>query len=716
MDISTDSWFEYLREEVLTEGVRDIGLPEYIVDFIEDGMAKSPEKSKTYVGNEWKKNMLNPSYRQRLQVQLVDHLVDQYGDYVMVKASRGDEPLEVGSRTITPFSTNDPTRQRQEYDDEMKKRAEQVKFVIQNLKNVLVKPAGTWRKAFMKAVKALSKIGIPSEKVETTKEYLRTIMLGEFRAFWGRYDLLFAWLNDEPTNYELVKGEESINAAHDTAREDMENREDPDHVIHTFEDGSYWYNLDTSNCSVEGERMGHCGADSRGVLISLRKRPAGRKKSTSYITMTYEDESYGGGGSLYQIKGRSNDAPPDETWPHIDWFIKNMGITTVQETGEHSNDMDGFQEMNQYLQGQNPSVSFEGMIDEDAIQEAIDEVVRDYEGENSSISGEVYGPNEHGGETGVYVYMNGYANLQINLGWKGFRHDNNEFTATLGPDDGTPDDQFKAIPGNTWGGEARDFLSETEIENFGWDLPGEDGEIEWDVKMLTGAQPEGEELNPDAPATAHLEITFSATEQEGVEDEDDAGRIARYFAAAMTENFEDNYAEIHENIRSKLSEEGYAAKTPFDREQQGMSEMELDYWKVYRDGPKLEFWFRRSKNDPGAVMNSGGEVGSIPPLVKMWAFDDNRDGHIDGLYTKMFGTRPQGRQPRIENDDLSRNMARNLEKLYRAAEAPAAGQQQLALGDEYEATPPSLVLARDSRFIIMPETTTQHEQYPCARV
>ena len=32
MDISTGSWFEYLREEVLTEGLRAIGLPENIVD------------------------------------------------------------------------------------------------------------------------------------------------------------------------------------------------------------------------------------------------------------------------------------------------------------------------------------------------------------------------------------------------------------------------------------------------------------------------------------------------------------------------------------------------------------------------------------------------------------------------------------------------------------------------------------------------------------
>ena len=48
MDISTGNWFEYLREEVLTEGLRDIGLPERSVDFIENAMANAPEKSKTY--------------------------------------------------------------------------------------------------------------------------------------------------------------------------------------------------------------------------------------------------------------------------------------------------------------------------------------------------------------------------------------------------------------------------------------------------------------------------------------------------------------------------------------------------------------------------------------------------------------------------------------------------------------------------------------------
>ncbi len=63
MDISTGSWFKYLREEVLTEGLRDIGLPEKIVDFIENAMARAPEKSKMYAGNQWKKYQLSRGYR-----------------------------------------------------------------------------------------------------------------------------------------------------------------------------------------------------------------------------------------------------------------------------------------------------------------------------------------------------------------------------------------------------------------------------------------------------------------------------------------------------------------------------------------------------------------------------------------------------------------------------------------------------------------------------
>ena len=719
MDISTGSWFEYLREEVLTEGLRDIGLPERIVDFIENAMPQAPEKSKMYAGNQWKNWTLNRAYVDRPQKFWVDWMRENFEDEIQVKMV-GDERAATGeivARTITPYrvSRHVGPQPREQYDEETIEQNKKIAFVVQNVKAAIAKPPGTWRKSFMKATKALSKAGTPSEKVEKAKVFLQEFYISEFRRYWNSFDELFSWLNSEPTNYEMIKGEDDLYEAQKIAIEDLNTREDPEQVIHQFEDGSYWYNLDVSSCSVEGERMGHCGGDTRGVLVSLRKRHKGRKASSSYITMTWEAESYAehqeGLGTLYQIKGRSNDAPPEEMWYHIDWFIKNMKIGTVEEAGEHSNDEEGFREMNDYLSARNRDVIFTGVINEAAIQAAVDEVTNSYEGENSSIDGEVQGPEDHGGH-GVHVDMMSNCNLQIDLGWKGFRYGNNEFSATLGPDDGTPDERFETIPENTYGTSGSDFASETEIENIEWDLPGE-GEVSWDVRMLTGAQPGWEAGDPDPPATAHLEITIYTAEQEQAADEETGKQNMQYFGDLVKENFEDNYAEIHEKIRSKLAEGGYAAKTAFDREQQGMSEMGLDHWKVYRDGPKLEFWFRRSKRDDNSVLNSGGEVGSVPQAAKMWAYDDTRDGHIDGIYSRMFGSRPApGRPARIENDDLSRNMARNLEKLYRAKEQPAAGQQQLALGDEYDAPAPALVLAKDSRFIIMPETTHQAEQYP----
>ena len=261
----------------------------------------------------------------------------------------------VRARTMTPYYTggvDDKPVERKVYDEETVKQNERIAFVVSNITNTLAKPAGNWRKAFMKAVKGLSKVGVPSEKVESIKEELDAALSREFRNWWNQYDVLFSWLNDEPTNYEMIKGEDDINTALNIAKEELENKEDPDMVIHQFDNGLYWYNLNTYNCSVEGERMGHCGSDSRGVLVSLRERKEKRKASSSYVTMTWNEEDR----ILYQIKGRSNDAPDYELWEYISWFIQNAPISSVMETGEHSNDLSGFSEMIEYLQDENPVV------------------------------------------------------------------------------------------------------------------------------------------------------------------------------------------------------------------------------------------------------------------------------------------------------------------------------------------------------------------------
>jgi len=708
MDISTGSWFEYLREEVLTEGLRDIGLPEHVIDFIENAMPKSPEKAKVYAGNHWKKGINGTvTTVQALQFTAVNHLIDQYGDYVYAdKLSREGQPTDVATRAYKP-DTSDSEYENKFLSKEEGEQAKQIKFVIQNLKNVLLKPMGTWPKAFKKAVKALSKAGIPSEKVEATQEYLKALLQQEFQNWWYRWDLLFAWLNSEPTNYELIKGESTLGDAYDVAQEDLNNREDPEMVIHQFDDGSYWYNLDVSNCAVEGERMGHCGGDTRGVLVSLRKKKGKRKASSSYVTMTWDSIDQ----IIYQIKGRQNDAPPMEMWDHIDWFIKEMDIGSVQEVGEHSNDWDGFREMNDYLSTRNRGVSFEGAVDVDAIQEALDEIANNYDGEQTSISAEAMGPEEHGGDAGVYVSMSGYASMEIELRWKGFKEEDGFYIPTLGtqnpdwPDpDATTDDKLSPIPINSWGSEAREFEDETGLDAMGWDMPGEDTETEWSMEMKEGSHPpdyEGE-MGDRGPMMAVLRVEWRCAATETADDVDDATSSFENFASEM-ENYDENYDEHYAEVRTKMAAAGYIAKTTYDRDRDEMAAYDMDHWKVWSEKAGLEFWFRPHRKSDSLV-NSGGDVTRIPMEIMMWGFDEARSGHIEGLFTRMFGSQAQGRPRRIENTDLNRNMARNLEKLYAEQEASDPAQETLPFGQGYEAAAPRAVLAKDSRFVIEPET------------
>ena len=53
-------------------------------------------------------------------------------------------------------------------------------------------------------------------------------------------------------------------------------------------------------------------------------------------------------------------------------------------------------------------------------------------------------------------------------------------------------------------------------------------------------------------------------------------------ASQVIENFEDNYEELREKVRSKLAEGGYSTKTPFDREKRWYGrELELDNWRIW---------------------------------------------------------------------------------------------------------------------------------------
>ena len=57
MQKSTDMWFRYLnKNHMITEGLRDVGLPEFVIDYIEDAMPDASEKARMYIALGWKES------------------------------------------------------------------------------------------------------------------------------------------------------------------------------------------------------------------------------------------------------------------------------------------------------------------------------------------------------------------------------------------------------------------------------------------------------------------------------------------------------------------------------------------------------------------------------------------------------------------------------------------------------------------------------------
>ena len=719
MDLYSDNWFKYLREGLVTEGLRDIGLPEYVIDYIELAMPESPEKSKMLMGNLWKDSREAYASVRGVQFDIVNYMIEEFHEYIIRTRSSDDgASTDIEARTVEPFDINKGTNApRMSYDDERIKQGERVKFVIQNVKNGVEKPFGTWRKMLMKAVKALSKAGIPSEKVENVKVHLNLMLQSRFRNWWNRYDTISAFLNDDPTNYELAKdamlndgsGKFDLVELERLAQSYLENKEDPENVLHEFDDGSYWYNLDTSNCPVEAERMGHCGSDHRGTLVSLRKKKKERRESSSYVTMTW------GGDVLYQIKGRNNDAPPRETWDHIVWFIDNYGIEDVEETGEYSNDYDGFEDMNDYLR-RNTDARFGTNIEEamEQAQTAVGEVDENFyqsrnENEWTSISCNVENGEEVGGDPRtIYLYMNGSVEFEIDLGWPGFTKADGDYVPTDGPDSTVELENLERIPINSYGRAAREFEDETGLDSISYDLPGQDQEVDWNIVMLEGVQPEGADPNEYAPETAHLKITISTSMTESL-DVDDPGDVRDYdsFADQMLE-IDGQHDEIEEKIRRGLVQGQYMAKNAYDRAEADLAEMEFANFKVYQDDSGIEFWF--TPDIDGAEANIVKSDIQFPNFVIQYLRDSSTHYNrtIETLYAEIFGT--SYNKSGMSSQSLNNRMANHIQSLYAKQAAPDPRQMKLDFGKDYLPDDAKLLLAKDSRFIIVPLVKYNYQQ------
>ena len=164
-------------------------------------------------------------------------------------------------------------------------------------------------------------------------------------------DILSALVLDPPVYEEELKGADSLGTARMIARGILNNpKKDPDKVIHTFDNGYFWYDVQSHACDFEAKEMGHCGRGDQGALISLRSGE--KRKMKPFITLEFD------GTTLYQIKGKANKAPKSDLWPYIDWFVENMGVERIVEAGRHSDDGLGFAEMLAYLEEKHEDVKF----------------------------------------------------------------------------------------------------------------------------------------------------------------------------------------------------------------------------------------------------------------------------------------------------------------------------------------------------------------------
>jgi hypothetical protein len=96
--------------------------------------------------------------------------------------------------------------------------------------------------------------------------------------------------------------------------------------------------------------MGHCGRGEDAQLYSLR---VGEKRNVKpMVTVEFD------GSTVYQIKGKGNQAPARDLWPYIDWFLENMDVEKSTETGKHSSDAEGFATMLKYLEEKHPDINW----------------------------------------------------------------------------------------------------------------------------------------------------------------------------------------------------------------------------------------------------------------------------------------------------------------------------------------------------------------------
>jgi hypothetical protein len=104
--------------------------------------------------------------------------------------------------------------------------------------------------------------------------------------------------------------------------DEAQDSEERGEVMMTFPNGFYWVDLAKHRCDYEARKMGHCGEDFSGHLMSLRD-----KNKNPHITLTLSSEG------IVQAKGKRNTAPVKKYHKYVAELIvqENLPLLTTGE-------------------------------------------------------------------------------------------------------------------------------------------------------------------------------------------------------------------------------------------------------------------------------------------------------------------------------------------------------------------------------------------------
>ena len=169
--------------------------------------------------------------------------------------------------------------------------------------------------------------------------------------FPSGYEKLFDYLNDDPDgkHYEIIKSIDLLDNAMKRAKEELVGRENPDQIIKKYDDGYYWYDIKSTSCEIEGDKMGHCGADAHSTtMYSLRSpnnKPDVEFGRDHWVTVAYDEKKK----IVHQIKGQNNKLPDKKHLEKIVDLLKSIEVKAIEERGQHTSDKEGFLDFRKWL-------------------------------------------------------------------------------------------------------------------------------------------------------------------------------------------------------------------------------------------------------------------------------------------------------------------------------------------------------------------------------